>query len=60
MHEKLKLSNEQKEWFAQRMTESRSGNVLVPSHLINKYKKLAGDTTIPSWEVKSTLIDQCY
>jgi hypothetical protein len=56
----FQLTEQQKDWFGERMRESRSGRVIIPTYLFDKYRKLADDPTIPNHKVKCILIDQCY
>ena len=53
-------TEELKNWFGDRMDESATGAVTVPSHLYTKYRKLAENPLIPNHEIKSILIRRCY
>lgn len=54
------LTESQKIWFGNRMTEGRTGAVIVPSYLYAKFKKIAGSESLVNHEIKSWLIDNCY
>ncbi len=53
------LTKEQKLWFGNRMDESQSGRVLVPTYLYDKFRKLT-NTEYENHMIKSYLIDYCY
>ena len=56
----LKLTEEQKDWFGDRMTEGSTGSVKVPTHLYNKFRKIFGDECISNDHIKTYLINNCY
>lgn len=55
-----KLTDHQKEWFADRMDESRNGRVIVSTHLVRKYKKITNQPDLENFAVRTILIDYCY
>ncbi len=57
---KVNLSNEQKEWFGERMDESATGRVIVPKYLLTKLKKIADNDSITDLQAKTWLIDNVY
>ena len=56
----FRLTEEQKDWFGERISESRTGRVIVPSYLCDKYRKLSDRPDLSNEAVKSILIDECY
>jgi len=54
------LTDEQKDWFGERLKESNSGQVSAPSHLIKKFRKIVGDENLSSMAIRCYLIDHCY
>jgi hypothetical protein len=57
----MELTNEQKDWFAERMDEGPTGIVSVPSYLIKKYRKLMHlGGSVSDGIIKSRLIAECY
>lgn len=58
--EELVLTEEQKRWFGDRMTEGPTGAVRVPSHLIKKLKKIADNEYLSNDVCKTYLIDKCF
>lgn len=42
MSEEYDLSTEQIEWFAERLDESPTGRVIVPTYVLNKFRRLTG------------------
>lgn len=56
----VNLTREQKIWFLERMDESETGRVIVPTRLCDKLRKLADDPEITNFECKSYLIDNIY
>jgi hypothetical protein len=56
----FKLTEDQKDWFGNRMTEGNTGSVKVPSHLYNKFRKIYGDELLSKNLIKTYLIDNCY
>ena len=56
----FKLTREQFEWFGNRMTESHTGRVLVPSHCYNKFRKICDDEYLSNGDIKCYLIDHVY
>ena len=47
-------------WFGDRITESHSGRVLIPSHCYTKFRRIIGDEFLTNIEVKCWLIDNIY
>lgn len=56
----FQLTQEQKDWFGDRMTEGATGAVRVPTYLIKKLKKMADMEDMPNDIAKNYLIDKCY
>ena len=56
----FEMTEELKTWFGDRMTESHTGRVIVPSHLYKKYKKLAQNEEIKNHDIRTILIENCY
>jgi hypothetical protein len=54
------LTEEQKIWFGDRMTEGRSGAVQIPTRLYDKFRKITGNPFLKNNEIKSWLIEKCY
>ena len=54
------LTEDQITWFGDRMTESHTGRVLVPSHLYTKFKKIADNEFLSKDRIKNYLIDEVY
>jgi hypothetical protein len=54
------LTEDQKNWFAERMGENASGKVLVPSHLYAKFRKITGLEWVNKAVIKDWLIRNCY
>lgn len=54
------LTEEQKNWFGNRMDESHTGRVLVPSRLYAKFRKITGREHLQNHVIKCWLIDNCY
>ncbi len=54
------LTDEEKNWFGDRMHESSTGRVIVPSYLITKFRKLVGDENLDKLHIKTWLITNCY
>lgn len=54
------LTEEQKSWFGDRMHESSTGRVIVPSYLYNKFRKIVGNELLSNDRVKSWLISNVY
>ena len=42
MFNEYDLSKEQLEWFAERFDESPTGLVIIPSYVLNKFRRLTG------------------
>ena len=60
-HERnIKLTEEQKTWFGDRMSESGEGRVIIPTHLYKKFKKITDLEHMPNHQIKCWLIDYCY
>jgi hypothetical protein len=47
-------------WFGDRMHESHTGRVLVPSHCYAKFRKLADNEFLSNQQIKDWLIDNVY
>jgi hypothetical protein len=58
--DELKLTEEQRTWFGDRMTEGSTGAVRVPTYLINKLRKIADNEFLSTDRCKDYLIDKCY
>ena len=56
----FRLTESEKDWFAERMDETQSGRVQVPSNLYKRFKRLVGNDSVPNHEIKCHLIDYCY
>lgn len=56
----FKLTREQFDWFGDRMTESHTGRVLVPSHCYSKFRKIIDNEFISNGDIKCYLIDNVY
>lgn len=56
----FELTKEQADWFDQRMKESESGRVIVPTRLCEKFRKLSGDPYLSNIEIKTYLISTVY
>ncbi|AUR86202.1 hypothetical protein NVP1083O_56 [Vibrio phage 1.083.O._10N.286.52.B9] len=54
------LTEQQKEWFGDRITESHTGRVLIPTYLYTKFKKIVGNEFLINQHIKSWLIDNVY
>lgn len=54
------LTEAQKIWFGDRMTENASGRVIIPTHLCEKFKKIADNPFMDNSEIRCWLIDHCY
>lgn len=55
-----KLTNEQRQWFGDRMDESHTGRVIVPSHLYKKFRKIVDNEFLSNEQIKDYLIEYCY
>lgn len=60
LNEIYQLSDEEKDWFGDRMTETASGVVQVPSHLYKKFRKIQDNEFISNENIKCWLIDNVY
>ena len=58
--DEFELTEEQKDWFGNRMDEGRSGAVKVPTYLYDKYRKISDNEFIKNSDIKDILIRQCY
>lgn len=58
----IQLSKQQKVWFADRMDESHTGRVLIPSRLYDKFRKINGGQfrELSKVTIQCYLIDFCY
>jgi hypothetical protein len=54
------LTEEQKVWFGNRMTESPTGRIIVPTRLYDKFRKITDNEFLKNHEIKCWLIDNCY
>lgn len=54
------LTDDQKHWFGDRISESQTGRVLVPSYLYAKFKKIVGNENLDNESIKCWLIDNVY
>ncbi len=54
------LTEDQKDWFGNRMDESHTGRVIVPSYLYKKFRKIADNDFLSNEDIKCYLIDKCY
>lgn len=54
------LTKEQKEWFGNRMDESQTGRVRVPTYLYDKFRKITANEFYTNSQIKSWLIEHCY
>lgn len=60
LSQRITLTEEQKKWFGDRMSESHTGRVLVPTYLCTKFRKITDNENLSNEEIKSFLIDHCY
>lgn len=56
----FKLTEDQKDWFGNRMTEGSTGSIKVPTHLYNKFRKIYENDLTSNEDIKTYLIDNCY
>tara|TARA_R110000851_G_scaffold22894_1_gene67562 strand:- start:872 stop:1066 length:195 start_codon:yes stop_codon:yes gene_type:complete len=56
----LQLTEQEKNWFADRMSESGTGRVLIPSNLYHKVRKMADNPFLDNSQIKTFLINECY
>lgn len=56
----FKLTRSEWDWFGDRMTETRSGRVTVPSHCYNKFRKIIDNEFLSNQHIKDWLIDNVY
>lgn len=54
------LTEDQKDWFGNRMDESSTGRVLVPTRLYKKFRDATGVSNATNHEIKCWLIDNVY
>ena len=47
-------------WFGNRINESHTGRVLIPSHCYAKFRKITDNEFISNQEIKDWLIDNVY
>ena len=47
-------------WFGNRMHESHTGRVLIPSHCYAKFRKIIDNEFISNQDIKDWLIDNVY
>lgn len=59
-HNKDWLTEEEKDWFGDRMSEGRSGAIRVPTYLYVKFKKITDNEFLKNNDIKCWLIDNCY
>ena len=48
------------DWFRDRVHESHTGRVLVPSHCYTKFRELVDNEFLSNQQIKSWLIDNVY
>lgn len=58
--DQFKLTPVQIDWFGNRLHESASGKVIVPSHCYKKFKKIADNEFLSNQDIKTWLIDNVY
>ena len=54
------LTEEQVIWFGDRMTESSTGRVLIPTRLYDKFRKITNNELLTNITIKCWLIDNIY
>jgi hypothetical protein len=54
------LSAQDLRWFGDRMHESHTGRVIVPSHCYVKFRKITDNEFISNQEIKDWLITNVY
>lgn len=54
------LNKEQAEWFDERMSESYTGRVIVPTHLCNKFRRITERPDLDNHTIKRWLIDNIW
>jgi hypothetical protein len=54
------LTNEQKKWFGERMSENDRGRVIIPNYLYIKFKKITEQDELTNTDIKYWLIDNVY
>jgi hypothetical protein len=52
-----KMSREQSDWFLERLTEGRTGRIIVKSHLVKKWRKISGNYTDDNARIRFAIID---
>lgn len=57
---RFELTYQEKQWFGDRLHESHTGRVLVPSHCYKKFKKIADNEFLSNEDIKNWLIDNVY
>lgn len=57
---KYTLTNDQKKWFGERMSENDQGRVIVPNYLYIKFKKITEQDELTNTDIKYWLIDNVY
>ncbi len=55
-----RLTKDERDWFGDSLTESRTGVIRVPKYLRVKLSKILGFETMHDEEIKDYLIDTCY
>jgi hypothetical protein len=56
----LKLTEEQKKWFGDRMSENDKGAVIVSPYAYKKFRVIAENEHMSNDNIKGYLIDYCY
>lgn len=56
----VNLTVDEKEWFGERMYESITGRIMMPSYLYKKFKKITGLNKASNMCIKCYLIDEVY
>ena len=56
----IDLTEDQKEWFGDRMDESAAGRVLIPTRLYDKFRKIQDNEFLGNELIKCYLIDNVY
>ena len=54
------LTKEQKEWFSDRMEESHTGRLLIPSYLYAKFRKIVEEPDLSNIDIFVYFRDYCY
>lgn len=54
------LTEDQMYWFSERLRESSTGRVIVPSHCYVKFKRVVENDYLSNEQIKCWLIDNVY